>query len=84
MNLLKLSACFFSSHRADQAFDLTPPAEMDDVAQLAAAAGAQLGFDTGAFAKFVDKVRCIRKGGAAGAKNLMIQSSPRKELCSAS
>ena len=56
----------FVAQHHDHPLDLPPPAEMDDVAGIAALAGEARRLGRGVIAESLDEVRRIRQGGAVG------------------
>jgi hypothetical protein len=59
----------------DHAGRFPPAAEVDDVAEVAAAPGAQRGLRIRAFAEMLDKLGRVREGGATG-EDLVVQGRP--------
>ena len=60
----------------DHPLHFAPPAEMNDVADVAAFAGAQPGFGHGVVAETGKKIRGLGKRAAAGDVNIVTQSNP--------
>ncbi len=66
----------------DHPLDLSPPAKMDDVADVAAAAGAERRLRSRIGPEAGDQVRGVGEGGAVGEMDVMAQFSPEARLCS--
>jgi hypothetical protein len=62
--------------REDHPLDFAPAAEMDDVAEVAATAGAAPGFGYGMVAEILQEIRRLGKGAAAGGVNVVTQENP--------
>lgn len=66
---------------ADHPFHFAPAAEVDDVAEVAAAAGAPPRFGDRMLAEMLNKLRGLGKRAAAGSVNVVTQNTPRPVLC---
>jgi hypothetical protein len=70
--------------RSDHPLDFAPAAEMDDIAQVAAAPGTAAGFGRRMVSEMGNQFRGLGKGAAAGDMNGVTQNTPRQCLCLAS
>ena len=63
--------------RADDAFNLAPAAEVDEIAEVPAAARAELRLRGRIVAETADEIGGLRNVGAAGKVNDVVQAIPR-------
>ena len=63
---------FVGGQHHDHALDLTPLAEVDDVADIAAMFGARSSFEAGFVAIGLDQIGRVLEGGAIGDVNICV------------
>ena len=66
----------FGAQQGDQPLDLAPTAEVDEIADVAAAPGALRRLGRGMLAEGRDEFRRVGKGRAVGEMNLLLQIEP--------
>jgi hypothetical protein len=69
--------CLIRRKQHDQPLDLPPAAEMDDIAEIAAAVRARGGLAGSEIAKPRDQLGSLGRGGAVGQMNVIFQRFPR-------
>ena len=69
--------CPIRAEQHDQPLDLPPAAEMDDIAEIAAAVCARGGFARSEIAEPRDQLGSLGRGGAVGQMNVIFQRFPR-------
>ena len=74
--LVNQAHCRRLIQRKDHPLDFAPAAEMDDVAEIAASAGAAPGFRDGMVAEMLQEIRRLGKCEAAGSVDVVTQENP--------